>query len=78
MLPRLRNMLLFSKIIETDDNLVLCEVDRLEFNKIKGVFGTHKQRPHIKGKYLKNLKERLGHDIKPYRTKLPSEEKETK
>lgn len=71
LLPRLRNMLLFSKICETDDNLALCEVDRLEFNKIKNVFGTHKRRPHIKGEYLKNLKERLGHDIKPYRTELP-------
>ena len=70
LLVGLQKLALFSTITDTDDKLTLCEVSRHCFDKVLAVFGNHKRRPNINGKYIKKLKIKLGHDIVPYRPEL--------
>ena len=70
MLLPLQKSGLFLTEVETDDGLVSGKVSRQDFPKLIELFGCHKRRPNLKGKYIKSLKERLCHDIKPLRWRL--------
>lgn len=68
-----RNLLAKSASISdldyTDDSLYLCSTDNANFDKIIAL-GITKQRIYKNGKRLKQLEEKLGHKIIPYRPEL--------
>ena len=53
----------------TDDGLCILEVENATLSDLIAL-GAHKQRPHIKGRWIGKMEEKLGHRIFPYRTEL--------
>ena len=53
----------------TDDGLCILEVENATLSRLIAL-GAHKQRPHIKGRWIGKIEEKLGHRIFPYRTEL--------
>jgi len=63
-LAQLRKRELILNELPTDD-ISLVDVEKTNLSQIIAL-GAHRQRPHIKGKWIKSREELLGHRILPY------------